>query len=171
MFIQGIAAGFLLVCCLDAPATAAMYRIENPASTINNPAGKMYNPATQTNNPAENIYNPVSRIDNPNPLSQPTRAVPVPAVTRAAPEAAPAKGLEDQPRPLPAKSYHLKTVKAYIDAAKKSFLRDDHVEFLSITEDALRRIAAGTLKASKESKQLLIKYRAFGYGLLGSAAH
>jgi hypothetical protein len=37
---------------------------------------------------------------------------------------------------------------------------------ISITEDALRRISAGTLKASKKTKQKLAKYKVLGYGLL-----
>lgn len=52
------------------------------------------------------------------------------------------------------------------DWAKKAFAQDDYLDFLSITEDALRRINAGTLKASKKAKQKLDKYKVFGYGLL-----
>jgi hypothetical protein len=40
------------------------------------------------------------------------------------------------------------------------------MEFLSITEDALRRISAGTLKASKKTERKLVRYKVFGYGLL-----
>jgi hypothetical protein len=36
-----------------------------------------------------------------------------------------------------------------------------------ITEEALKRISAGTLKASKKEKQPLVKYKNAGYGLLG----
>lgn len=57
-------------------------------------------------------------------------------------------------------------MKAYIDEAKKAFNQDNYLRFISITEDALRRISAGTLKASEKTKQKLEKYKAFGYGLL-----
>jgi hypothetical protein len=53
-----------------------------------------------------------------------------------------------------------------VDAAKKAFSRDDYVGFLSITDDALRRIRAGTLTASKIIEKKLVLYMKFGYGLL-----
>jgi hypothetical protein len=40
------------------------------------------------------------------------------------------------------------------------------MELISITEDALRRINAGTLKASKKTERKLAKYKVLGYGLL-----
>jgi hypothetical protein len=167
----GLAAGIAIVFCLHAPATAAMYSIDNPAEKINNPAGKMYNPATQVNNPAANVYNPASRMDNTNPLSPPAQPVPHSTVTDGTTTTKPAQQIieQTQARPklaIPQKSYYFKTVGEYITAAKKAFNKDDYKEFLSITEDALWRIRAGTLKASQKSKQKLAKYKVFGYGLL-----
>jgi hypothetical protein len=40
------------------------------------------------------------------------------------------------------------------------------MEFLSITEDALRRIGSGNLNASKKAERKLTRYKVFGYGLL-----
>jgi len=160
-----------LILCLwaSAPATAAMYVIENPASNISNPADKMNNPAAQTNNPASNIYNPGTRLDSRNPLSPPTQpAAPAPAATSSA-AAASAQTAKTQQRhrpEIPQKKYYYKTVGAYVSAAKKSFSNDDYVEFLSLTEDALRRINAGTLKASANIRHKLQQYKTFGYGLL-----
>jgi hypothetical protein len=166
-FITGIA----VVICLNAPAAAEMYTIKNPAEKISNPADKIYNPATKVDNPAGNIYNPASRMNDPDPLSPPTQ--PLPAAGAALPEAAAAarpekKGREQsQPRAvIPQKEYNLKTARAYINAAKKAFFRDDYSEFIAISEDAVRRINAGTLKASKKNRQQLIRYKVFGYGLL-----
>jgi hypothetical protein len=174
MFIQRIAAALLGMVCLSAPVTAAMYKIENPASTINNPADKITNPAVRTNNPASNIYNPGEAMGNPSPLSPPTKPVPAPKVVEAAPETKLDKQIKSQPEPkvaaVPLKNYHFRTVDAYLTAAKKAFIQDDYLGFVSITEDALRRIAAGTLKASPKSKQQLLKYRDFGHGLLGNGA-
>lgn len=159
------AAGIAMLFCLHAPAMAAMDAIKNPADKIRNPADRMYNPATQINNPATNIDNPAVRLDNPNPLSPPTQPAPQPAAT-----AAPAvtKAAEQaRPRPvIPHKKYYFKNVKEYIEAAKKAFVQDDYVEFLSVTEAALRRIETGSLKASKKSRQKLDRYKVFGYGLL-----
>jgi hypothetical protein len=157
------AAGIVLVLCLQIPAAAANFTIDNPAGRIKNPADRMYNPATQTNNPAANIYNPAKQADNPNPISPPTQLLPPPAATVVT--AKPAEKAAVRPV-IPQKSYGYKTVKAYIDAAKKAFFRDDYSEFLAVTEDALRRIDAGTLKASKKTKQKLARYKVFGYGLL-----
>jgi len=158
-----------LVLCLraSAPATAAMYVIENPAGNISNPADKMNNPATQTTNPASNIYNPGDRLNSRNPLSPPTPP-PAPAATTSA-AAAPAqtaKAVQRHRAEIPQKKYYYKTVGAYVSAAKKSFSNDDYVEFLSLTEDALRRVNAGTLKASPNMRHKLQQYRTFGYGLL-----
>jgi hypothetical protein len=158
------AVGFAIFLCLYAPATAEMYTIKNPAEKINNPAGTMYNPATQVNNPA-------ARIDNPSPLSTPTRPVPPTKATVVTPEPDTAKLIKEkpqlQPRPaIPEKWYNLKTAGAYIALANKAFVRDDYREFLAITEDALRRISAGTLKASNKMKQKLLKYGIIGYELL-----
>lgn len=153
------------------PVLAAMHVIDNPADKIKNPAGTMYNPATQINNPASKIYNPADRADNPDPLSPVTPAVPKPPVTNNMPVAVPAEQIGKRPLSqatvaVPIKRYHFKTVGLYFSAAKKSFGRDDYSEFVSITDDALRRIRAGTLTASNKSKQKLLKYKAFGQSLL-----
>jgi len=145
-----LAAGIAAILFLNAPARGAMYKIDNPAS---------------------NIYNPAARMNDPNPVSPPTQPQPLPkpTVTEATTATKPAKQIKEQPQPRPAvpqKSYYFKTAGAYINAAKKAFARDDYIEFLSITEDALRRIGAGTLKASMKTKQKLVRYKAFGYGLL-----
>ncbi len=169
MPLRKSAVGIAVVLCLNTAATAAMYTIKNPAEKIVNPADKIYNPATQVNNPASNIYNPATRMNNPDPLSAPTQPLPEPPATEVTTPAKPAKQITEQPQTkpvIPQKSYYYKTVKAYITAAKKAFTKDDYIEFLSITEDALRRISAGTLKASKKSKQKLANYKVFGYGLL-----
>jgi hypothetical protein len=148
MTMRRLAIGIAAIFFLNAPARGAMYKIDNPAS---------------------NIYNPAARMNKSNPLSPPTQPVPQPTVTEVTATTEPAKQIKGQPRTnstVPQKSYYFKTVGAYINAAKKAFAQDDHVEFLSITEDALRRISAGTLKASKKSKQKLAKYKVLGYRLL-----
>ena len=155
----------LLVIALHAPVMAANFtiddpadKIDNPASRIKNPANKIDNPASRIDNPASNIYNPASQMTNPNPLSPPTQLQS-------------AEQPKEQPQPqneisIPQKHYHFKTVKAYILEAKKAFNEDNYTEFLSIAEDALRRINAGKLKASDKAKKKLEKYRTFGYELL-----
>ena len=150
MSTKRLAAGITIVLCLHAPAIAEMYKIDNPAS---------------------NIYNPATRMDNPNPLSPPTQPVPQPTVPEVTTTPKPVTQLKEQPQAkpkptIPQKSYNFKTAKGYITAAKKAFAKDDYVELISITEDALRRISAGTLKASKVSKQKLVKYKVAGYRLL-----
>jgi len=156
-----------LVICLHTPALSANYAIDNPAE-------KIYNPATDIKNPAVNIYNPATNLDNPSPISPPTQPLPQPAVVKPKAEEVqvPVKQVKEPPKPLPEitipiKKYSFRTAEAYLAAAKNAFNRDDFVEFVSITEDALRRINAGTLRASKKTKQKLDKYKAFGYGLLG----
>jgi hypothetical protein len=169
MSLRRLVAGMAVVLYLNTPTAAEMYTIKNPAEKISNPADKMYNPATHVNNPASSIYNPAARMDNPNPLSPPTQPVHQPAATEVSATTVPAKGIKEQPQPKPAipqKNYHFKTASAYINAAKKAFIQDDYRGFLSITEDALRRIKAGTLKASKKTKQKLVNYKVLGYGLL-----
>lgn len=163
---RGIAA---LLLGLHSPVMSAVYSIENPADKIYNPAGKMYNPATDIKNPAATIYNPAANMDNPNPLSPVTPpAVQQPGTKESIQTVEQSK----TPPPLPPKvailhkRYHFKTEKAYMAAAKKAFSRDNFAEFLSITEDALRRIDAGTLRVSAKTKQTLVKYKKFGYGLM-----
>lgn len=145
--------------CLQTPAMTANFNIDNPAA---------------------NIYNPASNMDNPSPISPPTQTVPKPEAVKVIPESLPVEQLKEQPRPQPRpqtppkpailnKNYSFKTVGAYVNAAKKSFIQDDYREFISITENALLRIGAGTLKASRKTRQKLINYRTFGYGLLQQA--
>jgi hypothetical protein len=148
MNLRILATAIAVILCLNAPAMGAMYKIDNPAS---------------------NIYNPATRMDNPNPLSPPTQPVPQPTVTEVTTTTEPAKQIKEQPRPkptVPQKRYYFKTASMYVVAAKKAFARDDYIEFISITEDALRRISAGTLKASKKTERKLAKYKVLGYGLL-----
>jgi len=155
-----------IVLCLNATASAEMFTIDNPADKIHNPADKMYNPATQENNPSSNIYNPSTRMNKQNPLSPSTQHVPQPTVKESVLQT----NKQQQPQPEPAtitkKRYHFKHAREYMNAAKKSFAQEDYGEFLSITEDALRRINTGTLKASKKTKQKLVTYKRIGYGLL-----
>jgi hypothetical protein len=148
MTLRRLATGIAAILCLYAPARGALFEIDNPAS---------------------NIYNPATRMNNPNPLSPPTQPVPQPTVREVTATTEPAKQIKEQARfkaSIPRKSYYFKTANAYINAAKKAFAHDDYVEFLSITEDALRRINAGTLKASKKAERKLARYKVFGYGLL-----
>jgi hypothetical protein len=160
--------GFAALLCLHAPARSEMYSIKNPADKIQNPADKMYNPATQVDNPAANIYNPATRMNNPDPLSPPTQAIPPPIPQTVSPEIVPPSKPEKLIRKVdvPPKSYKFKTVSEYVFAAKRAFTRDDIKEFLSITEDALKKIQSGALNASQSTKQKLINYKKFGYGLL-----
>jgi hypothetical protein len=153
MPMRTLATGITVVLCLNAPAMAEMYKIENPAS---------------------NIYNPATRMDNPNPISPPTQPVPQPAAIEATPTPKPTTQIKEQsqyqPQPkhnIPNKSYRFKSANEYIDAANKSSKRKDYKKALSITEEALRRIRSGTLKASKKTKQKLNEYRASGYKHLG----
>jgi len=172
------AAGSAIVFCLLATASAAVNPIQNPADPIHNPANTMYNPATRINNPASNIYNPAARLENPNPLSPPTPPVyrpttvvepspviPPPVIPPPAVQLNKPPQTEVAPSSSP-KNYRFRTVGGYIRAANKAFSKDDYREFLSITEDALRRISAGTLKAPAKSRQKLIKYKSLGERLL-----
>ena len=148
MNLRRLATAIAVILCLNAPARAAMYKIDNPAS---------------------NIYNPAARMNNPNPLSPPAQLVPQPTVREVTTTTKPAKQIKERPQiksAIPQKRYYFKTGRAYINAAKKAFVQDDYIGFISITEDALRRISAGTLKASKKTEQKLVRYKAFGYGLL-----
>lgn len=136
------------VLCLIVPASAEMYKIENPAA---------------------NIYNPAARMNNPDPLSPPTQAVTQPVSSEPEIVPRPEKLTRAQPQlkpDIPLKSYNFKSVKTYVQFAKKAFVRDDYLEFISIAEDALRRIGSGTLKSSKKTQQRLEKFRHFGYALL-----
>ena len=112
-----LATGIALTLCLNAPAMSEMFKIDNPAS---------------------NIYNPATRMDNPNPISPPTQPVTQPTVTKGITTKIPAEQIKEQSRhqpkfTIPHKSYHFKTVRAYLNAAKKAFNQDDYMEFLSLT--------------------------------------
>ena len=153
MLLRNLVTGIAVLLCLNAPARAEMYKIDNPASNIDNPA---------------------TRMNNPNPLSPPTQPAPQPIVkdestTTKPVEPKPVKQFKEQPQSNPTihkKKYYSKTAKVYIIAAKIAFDKDDYNKVVAITEDALRRIKAGTLIASKKAKQKLDKYKAVGYGLL-----
>jgi len=172
MSMRRFALSGAILLSLCTAAAADMYSIKNPAEKISNPADSMYNPATKVDNPAGNIYNPATRMKEPDPLSPPTQAQPAPGAVAA--EAVPTtarpatKGAQPaRPKPaIPQKDYNYKTARAYINAAKKAFNRDDFVEFVAIAEDAVRRMNSGTLKASKKNRQQLVNYKVFGYGLL-----
>jgi len=153
------AAGIVVALCLNAPALAEMFKIENPAS---------------------NIYNPADRMDNPNPLSPATQPVPPPPpkeTTITAPPAAtatvppPPEQVKDRPVPyreraVPHKRSSFTTAKAYLTAADKAYNRRDYRRFLSLSEEALNRIRTGTLTATQKTKQKLLKNRALGRALL-----
>ena len=165
MTLTRSAAGFAgfaaLLLSLQAPAMAADF-------SINNPADRIHNPASDIKNPAANIYNPAAHMDNPNPLSPPTQPIPQPPATKnkSATESADQIKAKPQHKPkaaIPHKSYYFKSVKTYITAAKKALNQGRYIKSLSISEDALRRINAGTLRASKKSVQTLNKYKDLGY--------
>lgn len=160
--------GIAVALCLDGPAMATMYKIENPAEMIHNPAERMYNPATPGNNPAATIDNPATRVDKPNPASPPTITVkqqPATEVTATKP-VTPIKGQPPYRPVISHKAYKFKTAGAYMNAAKIAFVNDEYREFIAISEDALRRIDSGTLVASEKTKLILNKYKTFGYSLL-----
>jgi len=123
-------------------------------------------------NPAANIYNPASRMDNPNPLTPPSPVTPPEPPAKSVtivPEPPVQLQPKAQPTPKPVvtpKTYNLTTDKAYIIAANKAYANNDNLEFLAITEEALRRINAGTLKATKKSRQTLEKYKQLGNRIL-----
>ena len=139
---------------------AADYTIRNPADKIDNPAGRMSNPAETIHNPAANITNPSDQLANPDPVRplRQTEAKPKEAAAPATPTPAPPV--------VPARYYTYKRVREYLDAAKRAFGKDDYLEFTALTEDALRRINSGGLKASKKTVRKLEKFKAFGYAML-----
>ncbi|GFE61957.1 hypothetical protein [Geobacter sp. AOG2] len=154
------AAGIVVALCLTAPAAAEMFKIENPAS---------------------NIYNPADRMDKPNPLSPPTQPVPPPPPSppkeTTAPPAAtttpppPPEQVKERPVPhqeraVPHKRYSFTTVKAYLTAADKAYKKRDFRRFLSLNEEALHRIRTGTLTATNRAKQKLLRNKALGRALL-----
>jgi hypothetical protein len=156
--------GTSLLVCMFSSAIAADYTIHNPADKIRNPAERMYNPAADIKNPAAVITNPAAQMTtNPNPLPSVVPPVVVPAE----------QGQQEVKKRVvpvvPKKYYTFKKVREYLDAAKKAFVKDDYQEFTAITEDALRRIDAGSLKASAKTRKKLDKYKVFGYSLLEEA--
>jgi hypothetical protein len=154
MILRRLATGIAVLLCLNASAMAEMYKIDNPASNIDNPA---------------------TRMNNPNPLSPPTQPAPQPIVkkettTTKPVEPKPSKQIKEQPQSKPTIhkiKYYSKRARIYIVAAKIAFDKDDYKKVVAITEDALRRISAGKLKASKKEKQMLVKYKNVGYAMLG----
>jgi hypothetical protein len=165
MFFRRILGGITLALGLNTAVPAAMYTINNPADKIRNPADSMKNPATQIKNPATDIYNPATQMNNENPLTPPSKPDPQTASGTSLP---PKPTLQQRPI-LAAKYYTFKSVKEYVTAAKQAFARDDFAEFIAISEDALRRINASNLRASKKTRLKLITYTDFGYALMTSS--
>lgn len=128
------------------------------------PAAAAMNPIQ---NPASNIYNPASRMDNPNPLSPPVPPV-APDQPKKQETVVPEPAVKVQPERVQQKpdriirSYNFESARAYINAANQAYGKGDILEFLAITEDALKRISAGKLKATKKSRQTLIRYQTLG---------
>ncbi len=141
-------------------AVAANYTISNPADKIVNPAGRISNPAEKMYNPASNIANPAEQLANPNPVIPVQTKIPLPVGQAKLAAEKPALPV------VPAKYYTFKKVKEYLEAAKKAFGKDDYTEFTTLSEDALRRINSGGLKASRKTIKKLEKFRTFGYALL-----
>jgi hypothetical protein len=142
--------GLVVILGLHQSASAEIFKIENPAS---------------------NIYNPATRMNSPNPLSPPTPPVAQPKVPSETVETTPTDQYKDTKLPeqkitTPDKSYRLKTARAYIKAANRAFKKNNYSEFHSITMDALRRIKDGTLKASSKSKETLLRFKDAGNKLL-----
>lgn len=135
-------------------------KLENPAGRMSNPAERIYNPAGNITNPAVKITNPAGQMANPNPLSPGAKPA-VQAVVQPPPVAA-----KPVPPAVPKKYYTFKKVSEYLDAAKKAFVKDDYIEFVAVTEDALRRIKSGGLKSSRKKIRQLEKYKLFGYSML-----
>lgn len=150
----------MLLCICSSTVKAANSRITNPADKISNPADTMYNPAADMKNPANSIKNPAERMASPDPLYPPA-----PPAAQRTEQVHPQSEKESKPV-VQKKYYTFKKVKEYIAAAKKAFVGDDYQEFIAITEDALRRIDAGSLKASALTRRKLLKYQKFGYSLL-----
>jgi predicted S18 family serine protease len=124
-------------------------------------------------NPASNIYNPADRMNDPNPLSPPTQPVPQPTAPKEAttttpppPEQVREQRAPEQERAVPYKRSSFTTAKAYLAAADKAYNKGDYRRFLSMSEEALSRIRTGTLTASKKAKQKLVRNRALGRKLL-----
>jgi hypothetical protein len=150
--MRRVGAGIVVALCLNASAMAEMFKIENPAS---------------------NIYNPADRMGDPNPLTPPTQPVPQPAAPKETTTTMPPppEQVREQPAPhqelaVPHKSSSFITAKAYLAAADKAFNKGDYRKFLSMSEEALGRIRAGTLTATKKAKQKLLRNRALGRELL-----
>jgi hypothetical protein len=150
--MRRVGAGIVVALCLNASAMAKMFKIENPAS---------------------NIYNPADRMNDPNPLSPPNQPVPQPTApkeetttTPLQPEQFREQRAPHQERAVPHKRSSFTTAKDYLAAADKAYNKGDYRGFLSMSEEALNRIRAGTLTASKKVKQKLARNRALGRKLL-----
>jgi len=153
MPMRRVGAGIVVALFLNASAMAEMFKIENPAS---------------------NIYNPADRMNDPNPLSPPTQPVPQSIAPKEATTATPPppeqvreQRATHQERAVPHKSSSFTTVKAYLTAANKAYNKGDFKRFLTISEEALSRIRTGTLTASKKAKQKLARNSVLGRKLLG----
>ncbi len=161
MTLPGLSAFISILVFICGNAIAAEYNDINPADKIKNPSGRIYNPSSDIKNPADKISNPAEKITtNPNPVTPAAQ----PVVMQAEP--ANPQAVKKATAVVQKKYYTFTKVNEYIVAAKKAFVRDDIIEFIAITEDALRRITAGSLKAAAKTKIKLNKYRAFGYSLL-----
>ena len=152
MPMRRVGAGIVVALCLKASAMAEMFKIENPAS---------------------NIYNPADRMNDPNPLSPPSQPAPQPTAPKDAtttppppPEQVREQRAPHQERAVPDKRSSFTTAKAYLAAADKAYNKGDYRRFLSMSEEALSRIRAGTLTASKKAKQKLARNRDLGRKLL-----
>jgi hypothetical protein len=165
MTLRHLAVGTAIVFCLYTPALSANFTIDNSADKIDNPAQRIYNPADQIKNPAATIYNPAGRMDNPNPISPPVPPITQSTATSKIPAQPQEPPLPEPANSVPQKAYSYKTVGAYITAAKKAFVKDDYIAFISISEAALKKISDGTLYASDTTKQKLLRYKSCGYKL------
>ena len=155
MPMRRVGAGIVVVLCLNVSAMAEIFKIENPAS---------------------NMYNPADRMSDPNPLSPPAQPVlrptaPKEVVTTTAP---PPEQVREQHATyqgaVPRKRSSFTTAKFYLAAADNAYNKGDYGRFLSMSEEALSRIRAGTLTASKKAKQKLARNRTLGRKLLGKGA-
>lgn len=152
---------------LRSTVMAVDYNIHNPADKLENPAGRMSNPAESIYNPSGNITNPAVKITNPaGQMANPNPLAPVvKTVTQTVEQPGPVAAKPATPV-VPKKYYTFKKVSEYLVAAKKAFVKDDYIEFVAVTEDALRRIKSGGLKSSGKTIRKLEKYRLFGYSML-----
>jgi hypothetical protein len=148
MPMRRVGAGIVVALCLNTSAMAEMFKIENPAS---------------------NIYNPAERMNDPNPLSPPNQPVPQPTApidTTPPQEQVKEQRVPHQERAVPHNSSSFTTAKAYLTAANTAYNKGDYRRFLTMSEEALSRIRTGTLTATKKAKQKLLRNRDLGRKLL-----